>query len=536
MAALRDFVPLKDSELTHVPGARSMGRVNPQQVAEVLVRVRSAASDDSLDAEVDSISGLRVRERTYLTPEAFAAKFAADATDLAKIESFANDYNLSVEAISPAACSVRVLGTLENLAKAFNVSFANFNSAMGSYRGYTGPVHVPSEISDVVTGVFGLDDKPQSTFHLRKLSAAAMPATRPSGTRSTPGPGYTPIEVAALYNFPASYFGQGQCVAIIEFGGGYRMSDLNSYFEMLGIATPNIVAVSVGRAQNAPTGNPNGPDAEVMLDIQVVGAIVPGAQIVVYFAPNTTLGWLRAVHTAIHDTFHQPSVISISWGGPEASWSAAAMNALNRDFKAAATKGITICAAAGDAGYTDGLPGSKAHVDFPASSPYVLSCGGTRLESSGAGIANETVWNDAPNSATGGGVSDFFAVPPYQSDANIPTSVNSPHHTGRGVPDVAGDADPNTGYRVRVDGHNFIIGGTSAVAPLWAGLLTQVNQKIGAAVGFVNPLLYSEGLAIGGFNDILSGNNGRGGYEAGPGWDACTGLGSPDGTALSDAV
>jgi len=196
---------------------------------------------------------------------------------------------------------------------------------------------------------------------------------------------------------------------------------------------------------------------------------------------------------------------------------------------------VTVCAAAGDSGSGDGLPGKAAHVDFPASSPHVLACGGTRLESTAGTVSAETVWNEGPSSATGGGVSAFFALPSYQSDANVrPPSANPPHRIGRGVPDVAGDADPETGYRIRVDGSEFIIGGTSAVAPLWAGLVALVNEKLGTPAGFVNPALYAQGSAAGAFRDITTGGNGA--YDATPGWDPCTGWGSPDGTALVDAL
>jgi kumamolisin len=209
---------------------------------------------------------------------------------------------------------------------------------------------------------------------------------------------------------------------------------------------------------------------------------------------------------------------------------------MNYAFQSAGALGITICTAAGDQGFTDGVPGNRANTDFPASSPFVLACGGTRLESSGGKVSAESVWNDSPSSATGGGVSDVFDLPPYQTDANVPASVNPGHGTGRGVPDVAGDADPNTGYRIRVHGQDAVIGGTSAVAPLWAALLALINQKLGSPLGFVNALLYGQGATGGGFNDIVDGNNGAGGYKAGPGWDACTGLGTPDGTTLSEVI
>jgi kumamolisin len=533
MPTPKDYVPVSDSELPPFPGASVIGAVNHNETAEVTVFVRASSSAESINNVVEELGNRRVLDRKYVSRGAFAASHGADAADLEAVARFASENNLSVAAVSLSRRTVRLTGTLRDLGKAFKVQLSTYRSPRGNFRAHPGPVSLPSELADIVRGVFGLDTRPQSTFHLRKLPHLAKPQA------GIAPPWYTPDQLAQLYNFPAGLNGQGQCIGIIEFGGGYRMSDLNAYFEMLGLATqPSIVAVAVGGAFNSPS-NISSPDVEVMLDIEVVASVAPGAQIVVYFAPNTTLGWLRAINTAIHDSFYQPSVISISWGGPEETWSRQALRAMNFEFKAAAALGITICAASGDNGYTDGIPGSSAHVDFPASSPYVLACGGTSLESSDSNISSETVWNDGPNKAnpssgTGGGVSAFFALPSYQSAASIPLSVNPPNKPGRGVPDVAGDADPNTGYRVRVDGTDQIVGGTSAVAPLWAGLIALINEKLGQPSGFLNPLFYNQGVAGGGFNDIISGNNGA--YKAGPGWDACTGLGSPNGTVLAEIL
>jgi kumamolisin len=229
----------------------------------------------------------------------------------------------------------------------------------------------------------------------------------------------------------------------------------------------------------------------------------------------------------VHDTTNKPSVISISWGGPESSWTAQASTALNAACAAAAAVGVTITVAAGDDGSTDGETGNN--VDFPASSPYVLACGGTTLEGSGTTIRSEVVWNELASNegATGGGVSNLFPLPTWQANSKVPAPTTS--GGGRGVPDVAGDADPSTGYEVRVDGETMVIGGTSAVAPLWAGLIALANQQNGVAAGFANPTLYGAGAAKA-FRDITQGNNGS--FAAGPGWDACTGQGSPVGSAV----
>jgi kumamolisin len=269
-----------------------------------------------------------------------------------------------------------------------------------------------------------------------------------------------------------------------------------------------------------------------MLDIEVAGAIAPGAKIAVYFAPNTDAGFLDAVTTAIHDTTNKPSVISISWGGPESSWTQQAMNAFDEAFQAAAAMGITVCVASGDNGSSDGVGDGADHVDFPASSPYALACGGTSLRAAGTSIASETVWNDgAQGGAGGGGVSDIFALPTWQNGLKVAKTDGSGPLQQRGVPDVAGDADPETGYDVRIDGSDTVIGGTSAVAPLWAGLIARINASKGSAVGYINPQIYKSASAL---NDITKGDNGD--FDAAPGWDACTGLGSPKGAALLAAL
>jgi len=341
---------------------------------------------------------------------------------------------------------------------------------------------------------------------------------------------FTPLQIAALYDFPPGA-GQGECVGIIELGGGERPADLSSYFSALGISLPpTVTVVSVDHGTNDPTGDPNGPDGEVMLDIEVVGVIAPQANIAVYFAPNTDAGFLDAITTAIHDATNKPSVISISWGGPESSWTQQALAAFDSAFQAAATMGITVCVASGDNGSSDGLTDGVDHVDFPASSPHALACGGTSIQVAGNAVTSETVWNDgAQGGASGGGVSSVFALPPWQDGLQTTmTSGATAPLTMRGVPDVCGDADPETGYDVRIDGTDTVIGGTSAVAPLWAGLIARINATKGSPVGFISPTLYATPAPL---RDITQGNNGD--FAAGPGWDACTGLGSLDGSRIA---
>jgi kumamolisin len=332
---------------------------------------------------------------------------------------------------------------------------------------------------------------------------------------------YTPLQIGEAYDFPADTDGTGQAVAIIELGGGFAQSELDTYFAGLGITGPTVTAVGVDGAQNEPGQDPEGADGEVLLDIEVAGALAPGAAFTVYFAPNTDAGFVDAVSEAVHATA-TPAAISISWGQNEDDWTAQARTAMDSVFADAVQLGIVVTAAAGDSGSSDGATDGKNHCDFPASSPHVIGCGGTSLSG-----GSETVWNNGVgNGATGGGVSDAFAQPSWQSGAGVPGS-------GRGVPDVAGNADPQTGYQVLVDGSELVIGGTSAVAPLWAALVARLAQATDGLMQDFADRVYagtSTGTSPAGFRDITDGDNGA--FSAGPGWDACTGLGSPDGAAL----
>ena len=456
----------------------------------------------------------------HLTREEFARRFGARPEDVAAVRKFAAANRLAVAQADAARGIVVLSGPVAAFNVAFGVLLQRFEHPTGVFRGRTGPVHLSDELKDSVVAVLGLDNRPAAQPYVRHRS-------QHDGMRAATGAsaGFDPRAVAELYGFPPGN-GVGQCIGLIELGGGYRMSDLQAYFTGLGITPlPNVTFVSVDGATNAPTGDPNGPDAEVMLDIEMVGAIAPAAKIVVYFAPNTDAGFLDALSTAVHDTVNRPSVISISWGGPEASWTMQAVAAFDAALAAAAAMGITVCVATGDSGSSDADSDGTDHVDFPASSSHALACGGTRLLARGGAISGEAVWNDgAANGAGGGGVSGCFALPPWQAGLNVTRQGRTGKLTMRGVPDVSGNADPETGYTVRVDGTETVLGGTSAVAPLWAGLIARINATRGRAVGFVNPALYR---APGALRDIAVGNNGD--YDATVGWDACTGLGSPNG-------
>jgi kumamolisin len=555
-------IQLPGSERRPVPGAKVIGKVDPQQRIEITVQVRRKPGAD-LEKTVSELAGQKLGQRKYLTREELANAAGADPTDFAKIDSFAHDHKLTVVEADLARRTVKLSGTIADMSTAFGVKLRRYKAGALTYRGRTGVITIPEALQGIIERVLGLDDRPTVEPHYRRLnrrSRKVMPRAERGTARKKPKPRpaatttFTALDLARIYDFPASLDGAGQTIALIELndvdsqgnptGAGYTTSDLQTYFANLGISpAPNVTAVGVDGGANIPGPDPDA-DGEVTLDIEVAGAIAPGAKIAVYFGTNTDDGFIQAVSAAVHDNVRRPNLVSISWGGPEESTTQQLLDGLQQILQEAAALGVTVCVAAGDSGSPD-MPeqswDQKPHVDFPASNPYSLACGGTTLaSSSSAGAPVETVWNDGANGgATGGGVSNFFAKPSYQTNTNVPPPANSAG--GRGVPDVAGDADPQTGYNVFIGGQELVIGGTSAVAPLYAGLLARINQSLGKPVGFVNPLLYSASMPTGVFHDITSGNNDiyhalKGKFPAGPGWDACTGLGSIDGAKLLAAL
>ena len=441
---------------------------------------------------------------------AYARKHSTRAAVMHDVRTFAESFGLHVMHADAGAHVVKLRGTYAQAIAAFPPEGIGIYAGASGKRfvARTGHLALPDNLAAEVVAVMGLDQRPVAKPHFRTASAAATPTS------------YTPAQVASIYQFPSGLTGAGQTIALIELGGGYQAAQVAAYFSAAGIdRTGTLTSVSVDDTQNAPDGDPNGADGEVQLDIEVAGSVAPGANIVAYFAPNQGSGFHNAISAAANDTTNAPSVMSISWGGPESSYAQQDIDAIDQALAQAVTLGITVCVASGDNGATDGVTTGGDHVDFPASSVNVLGCGGTSLRKGGTEVA----WNDgAQGGASGGGYSALFARPSWQTGVT---------NARRGVPDVAGDADPETGYQVSVDGTPTVIGGTSAVAPLWAGLLALINQSTGSKAGFVNPTLYANTAAL---TDIVSGTNG--GFSAAPGWDPVTGLGSPLGGKVRAAL
>ena len=538
-----DLVPLPGSERSELAGAAAApAPLDDSQVITVTVLLRRRA-----EVPAELVEG----PQTISTSE-LGERYGADPADAQLVSEVLGSYGLTVTETHLASRRMMVSGTIAAMQAAFGTTLSAVTSPHpdGSgdvqHRYRTGSLSVPAQLSGIITAVLGLDDRPQARPQFRRGPSFGSRATQDQedgqgAAPAAPAASAVPLtapQVASFYQFPAGTDGTGQTVAIIELGGGYTASDLSTYFSGLGLPVPSVTAVGVEGGSNSPGQSADG---EVELDIEVIGGVAPGAVQVVYFGNNTDQGFIDAISQAVHAT-PSPIAVSISWGQSEDQWSAQSRTAMDQAFADAAALGVTVTVASGDNGSSDDpSEQTQVHCDFPASSPNALACGGTKLvgNTSSFAISSEVVWNELASNegAGGGGVSDVFPLPSYQANAGVPTSAASGGGTGRGVPDVAGNADPVTGYLVVVDGQRETIGGTSAVAPLWAGLIARLAQATGKRFGLLQPMLYAgaaPGAAAPGFNDVVQGNNGA--YKAGPGWDACTGLGSPNGAALLDLL
>ncbi len=568
----RSVLTIRGSHRVRVPDATYLSDCDPEQVIKLSIYARrnTRPSTKTLTS-IEKLQSQLPGKRRYLTNAEFDDVFGASQADLKTISAWAERSNLKVLETNVSKRRVLVEGKIREVSISFGVVLSEYDHpTLGRFRGREGALHVPEEVYGVIDGVFGLDTRPVG--HSRRcrgrfapvdagrLKLTAEHRTLTMADPSTQWPGtFFPPQVAELYDYPANLDGTGQNIAVFAFNGppgpdthgGYNIEALQNYFQQtLGMGMPEIEDVVIQGAGNNPgadtdaSANNGDSTGEVMLDMCVVGSVAPGAKMFIYFTEFTTQGWVDAINDAVAGS-NDISVISISYGNPEQDpnslWSGMDVNAVNQAFEAATAKGITVCCASGDDGSSDGgTQGSEAEVDFPASSPYVLGVGGTKLTAASLAppkIKSEVVWNEElrQEGAGGGGVSALFSKPSYQDGVNVPPSVNPPHNVGRGVPDVAADADPESGVVVmNVDGVNLEpIGGTSAATPLWAALVARLNQGLNTRCGFLNEVLYTM-FPKGVFHDITEGNNGS--YQAQPGWDACTGLGTPDGAALLKAL
>jgi kumamolisin len=517
------------------------------------VRVRDVDPDEQIDLTINLRGPDLPPPDDYvgktMSSDELRSKFGASQKDADEVSRVLKKFGLKVESISLPTRSMRVVGPASAVEAAFEPNMAMVKSArqQGEYRGRQGSLQIPQELQGVIKGVFGIDERRMAR---RKIPASsAAPALSPQ----------SPSELEQRYNFPPGD-GSGQKIAIAEFGGGYFADDTQAYCAKFQRATPPVHATGVDAPaftlQQILALPPQqkkeqlGDAGEVMMDVQVIAGLCPAAAISVYFSTFDEQGWVDLLNAVIAA---QPVVLSCSWGLAEEDpgWSAGAIAAISDSLNAARLLGITICVSSGDDGSGDQLDDGDAHVDFPSSSPFVLGVGGTMLVQSG-GSTKEITWWESPGRRTnrgggssGGGVSLKFDRPSWQ-DVRI-KSLNRGSRDGRVTPDVAALAGPPL-YDLVFVGKDAPNGGTSASAPLWAALISRINALLPASKQqrFITPLLYQDsgnGQPVGAvaFRDITVGNNasnpqpGRG-YQAGPGFDAVTGWGVPDGMKLLNCL
>lgn len=521
-------------------GAQRIGAPSPGEQLEVTVTLRGPqlpAADDITAAPIDA--------GTY------AARYGASAADAAKVKEELETFGLQVSDVSLATRSLHARGTVQQMEAAFGVTLGTYESSgQGQFRGREGNITVPAALDGIITGVFGLDERQMA---------------RRKATPTQAGPAaLTPADLEARYQFPPGD-GAGQTVAIAELGGAYFPSDVQAFCQKYGLAVPAITPISAGyplltlqQIQQMPQQKQQvimEDSGEVMMDIEIVAALCPAAAISVYFAHFTQKGWIDLLNAA---TTAQPVpvALSVSWGLAEDApdWSGSAIQEINQRLQAAAMVGMTVMAAAGDDGSGDQMQDGHAHVNFPASSPFVLAVGGTMLDGT---PPEELVWWVSPGyragggGSTGGGVSTVFPRPAWQTVQVA--SLNAGSIDGRVIPDIAALAGPPY-YDLIFQGQDSPNGGTSAATPLWAGLLARIVAGLpaGKQLRFLTPLLYGaapNGQPVGqaGCHDITSadnhneaGNNGQPpavpGYAAGPGYDAASGWGTPIGTQLQQVL
>ena len=528
-------IALAGSYRAEPEGATYVGDVDPEERIVITVHLKRRSPDKF---QLGSAGDLARLAKPVTWRALSAQRRRTHAAAAARIRKLAKENHVTVRSFDLAQRIVVLEATAGTLTEVLGATLRIYDDGRNRFRARVGQLMIPREIAPWTRAILGFDTRP---FAARPVNFV-QPLAGAGG-----GPGLWPTEVAALYGIPLDRDVSSVCVGIIALGGGYLASDLAKALDGMRRTAPRIVdkpvVVDTPSAEDgslpAPNGNNFGggsvSDQEIALDLQILAGLLPKARIVVYFAGNTTQSLVGAINAAIFDDVNRPQVLSVSWGSAERFWSDSARDAMQAVLADAQRLQVTVLFAAGDELATGGLTDGKAHVWFPASSPYALSCGGTSLTpaAGGAGVSAEVVWNDG-SSGTGGGISDAFPVPAYQSGLTLPPSVND-GAVRRGVPDVAGAAAGSPGYRIVLNGAEVIKDGTSAVAPLWAGLIAIANAGRATPLGFVNSTLYANPSW---FRQIDHGNNrvGATGYNAGPGWNACTGLGVPNGADIVAAL
>ena len=566
MASSKKSVKIPESAFLLPDRVRKIGSLasgEMTQEIDVTVLVRPVRASAKLP-DIEELGSRMPSERQHLSISEYETLTRATRKDLNLVAKFARSNGLTVVETHQAERRVNLSGTPEAFEAAFNIRFEKYERVSGeTFRGYDKPVSVPAELGPVVEGVLGLDD---FSHDVSRIDSKFYPQRRKRrGRNVTRLQTYTAFELADLYNFPPWLDGRGQCIGVISMAGGYRKSDIQGYFKRHKMPMPTVVDNGENIVSTSIAAN-----LEVTLDIQVAGSIAPGARIVVYFAKQKGLTtpdkWCEVIKRAVKDKKNKPSVLSISWGNSERNWQPSYVRAINNLLEGAVHMGITTCVASGDWGAMlpvgNNMLDTQANVSFPASSPNVLSVGGSTLIKKRGGL-DEVVWNTLAKKiqfetnegvqpwsggATTGGVSTYCKLPDWQKQADVPKYDQFKYKdgelkalssfSGRGVPDVAANADfIQSNYEFYFNGVPWVGGGTSAATPLWAGLIARINQGLRRRVGLVNPLLYQLQLAEDGpLRPITQGNNGYYWADSRRGWNPCTGLGTPDGTRLLEAL
>ncbi|HTV05727.1 MAG TPA: S53 family peptidase [Acidobacteriaceae bacterium] len=491
-------------------------------------------------------SGQSSSQAGHLTHAELRKKHGAVAGGAKLIETFAHSFKLEVTEMAEHRRCVRLSGRAADVGRAFKTRFEEFELHGHRFFAPEQPPSVPEKWAGMVETVLGLQNSPR-----------AWPR-RHSAVHGGEAKGRL-HDLARAYGFPPGLDGTGETIALIEFGGGFYPEDIQQFCSRMGAAAPRITVVEVGSGANRPASRreihkfldvidgeltvaakteQSDPfvaaqcTAEVTMDLEILAALAPGAHIVAYFASTDEQGLYHAVGRAVHDEQHKPGIVSMSWSIPEPTLPDSELHAVEGLLHEAAHLGMTVCVSSGDAGALNGSEDGKPSVNYPASSAYCLGCGGTSGSLTGKGIHEEVVWNAmhfGARGATGGGVSERISLPAWQDDVRVPPSPGG--KKGRGVPDVAGLADPRYGCEMLIADRTFASAGTSAVAPMWAALIARLNQELGQRCGHLHPHLYRLGKERrAALHPVLKGNNGL--YHAGEGWDACTGYGTPRGNDL----
>ncbi|GER90409.1 hypothetical protein KDW_45710 [Dictyobacter vulcani] len=467
----------------------------------------------------------------FLTPQEFAARFGPTPEMVTEVENFLKSQRLTVESVTPNRLFINAAGNVGQVNLAFNTVIYDYNYKNNTVYAPVNEPAVPANVSPFIQNIGGLDDIPIEPHH--HINKNARPLVGPGG-------GYNPNELRTAYGVSglinAGYNGTGQTVAIFELDG-YTPSDVNTYLNNYNLGAPKYSNVLVDGATNTPGAGA----IEVVLDMEVVSALAPNANQKIYIAPNSTQGVNDAYNKIVTDNIAK--VTSTSWGLCEAASGNAELGALNNIFTQGAAQGQATFAATGDSGAYDCSGNSNSlAVDSPAGDPYVVGVGGTHLTINTGGVySSEAAWGNSSNgSGGGGGVSSYFTKPSYQTGTNL-TNAH------RMVPDVSADADPATGYSIYCTtsaancGGWLSVGGTSAAAPLWAGIATDINQSLAAqgkpVLGNAHvPLynVYNGAQPYSPFHDVTTGNNLY--YQASANYDLATGIGSPNATVLAQAL